>query len=347
LARWGDRASLLLFLFASITQSDYKRPNTMELRQLTYFIAVAERLSFSKAAQHLHVTVPPLSRQIRQLEDELGAQLLIRDRHGVALTEAGRQLLREASLLMAQASRISDCVRRATRGEAGLLKIGVGFGLGEKISRVLIEHLEKFPAVETHCIDLFSSSQPKALVDGDIDVGFLRPSADDAHLPSEYLFDERLLVHLSKTNPLAGRRSLRMKDIASEPLLIHDRSTASGLYDKTFELYREAGITPEVITLPTDPAPHGDVQTILVACRKGIFIVPDEPVSHPSPDSGVVALPLDEPDAKIEVHAAWRKNEKSPVVLAFLNSVRSVFQPSRARRIAASAATSAAVAALK
>lgn len=319
----------------------------MELRQLTYFIAVAERLSFSKAAQHLHVTVPPLSRQIRQLEDELDAQLLIRDRHGVALTEAGRQLLREATVLMAQATRISDCVRRAKKGQAGLIRIGVGFGLGEKISRVLIEHLEKFPAIETQCTDLFSSAQAKALLNGEIDVGFLRPSADDVPLASEYLFDERLLVHVSRANPLASRRSLRMKDFASEPLLIHDRSTASGLYDKTFELYRRAGITPEVIKLPSEPAPHGDVQTILVACRKGIFIVPDEPVSRPSPDSGVVALPLDEPDAKIEVHVGWRKNEKSPVVLAFLDSVRNVFQPPKARRMAAPAAGPAAIVALK
>jgi DNA-binding transcriptional LysR family regulator len=312
----------------------------MELRQLTYFIAVAERLSFSKAAQHLHVTVPPLSRQIRQLEDELDAQLLIRDRHGVALTEAGRQLLREASVLMAQAGRLSDCVRQAMKGEAGLLRIGVGFGLGEKVSRVLIEHLERFPSVETQCIDLFSSMQVNALHNGAIDVGFLRPSADEVHLASEFLFEERLVVHVSKANPLANRRSLRMKDIAGEPLLIHDRSTASGLYDKTFELYRNAGITPQVIKLQSEPAPHGDVQTILLTCRKGIFILPDEIACRPPTDGGVIALPLDEPDASIEVHVGWRKNEKSPIVLSFLNSVRRVLPGSKARRPLAAEAVS-------
>jgi DNA-binding transcriptional LysR family regulator len=315
----------------------------MELRQLTYFIAVAERLSFSKAAQQLHVTVPPLSRQVRQLEDELGAQLLIRDRHRVALTDAGRQLLREANVLMAQAERLSDCVRLAVKGEAGFLRLGVGFGLGERISRVLIEHSERCPAVEIQCESLFSNKQLNALLAGEIDVGFLRPSSDKLQLSSERLFEERLLVRMSKANPLAKRRSLRMKDLAGEHLLIRDRSTSSGLYDKTFELYRNAGVTPHVVELSSEPAPQSDLQTILLTCGKGIFVVPDEISCHPSPDSDVIVLPLDEPDAKIEVHVAWRNNERSAVVLSFLDSVRHVFCEQNGPRAQQQSVMSAAV----
>jgi DNA-binding transcriptional LysR family regulator len=304
----------------------------MKLQQIRYFIAVAERLSFSKAAQQLEVTVPPLSRQIHQLEDELGAQLFVRDRRRVALTDVGRQLLREANVLMAQADRVSECVRLAKKGETGLVSIGVGFGLGERISHVLIEHSEQFPTVEIQCKDLFSSTQVDALVRGEIDVGFLRPSIDEFHLAYERLFEEGLLVHLSKANPLAKRRSLRMKDLVGETLLIHDRSASSGLYDKTFELYRKAGVTPHVIQLPSEPSPHGDVQTILLKCRKGIFIMPDEVACHPPPDSEVIALPLDEPDARIEVHVAWRKREQSAVVLSFLNSVRRVLRDCKLMR---------------
>lgn len=298
----------------------------MKLQQLRYFIAVAERLSFSKAAQQLEVTVPPLSRQVRKLEVELDAQLFVRDRRRVALTDVGRQLLREANVLMAQADRVSECVRLAKKGEAGLVSIGVGFGLGERISRVLIEHSKQFPAVEIQCKDLFSSTQADALVRGEIDVGFLRPSIDECHLAYERLFGEGLLIHLSKANPLAKRKSLHMKDLVGEPLLIHDRSASSGLYDKAFELYRKAGVTPHVIHLPSEPSPHGDVQTILLTCGKGIFIMPDEVACHPPPDSEVIALPLDEPDARIEVHVAWRKREASAVVLSFLNSVRRVLR---------------------
>src|SRR5271170_6876522 len=116
----------------------------MELRQLRYFIAVAERLSYSKAAQHLHITVPPLSRQIRQLEEELGVQLLVRDRRGVALTDAGRMLLREAKSLATQTEHVLECVRLAKMGETGRVRVGIGLALGERISRVLIEHSKQF-----------------------------------------------------------------------------------------------------------------------------------------------------------------------------------------------------------
>ena len=112
----------------------------MELRQLRYFIAVAENLSFSKAARQLHVTVPPLSRQIRQLEEEFDAPLFVRDRKHVALSDAGRLFLREAKGLVTQAARMSDSVRMAKCGSAGLVRIGVGPALGERVGRVLIEH---------------------------------------------------------------------------------------------------------------------------------------------------------------------------------------------------------------
>jgi len=313
----------------------------MELRQLRYFIAVAERLSFSRAAQHLHVTVPPLSRQIRQLEEEFDVQLFVRDRRRVALTDAGRLLLKEAKALVTQTAHLSDCVRLAKTGEAGLVRLGIGLGLGERISRVIIEHSKQFPAVEIQCTDTYSTFQNEALAEGKIDIGFLRPFIDPIHLVSELLFEEGLSVHVSRANPLAKRKTLRVKDLAGEPLLLPDRVASTGLYDKTLELYSRAGLAPNVVHVPMDPVPHNiDLQTVLLACRKGIFIMPDEIGCHPAPGSEVVAVPLDEPNAKIEVRVAWRKDEKSATVLAFLDSVRTVFRtapsgpPCEARRLA-------------
>jgi DNA-binding transcriptional LysR family regulator len=297
----------------------------MELRQLRYFIAIAERLSFSKAARDLHVTVPPLSRQIRQLEDEFGVQLFVRDRKRVALSDAGQLFLREAKVLVTQTEHMSECVKRAKNGEAGLVRVGVGLGLGERISRVLIEHAKRYPLVETQCTELFSSLQTDLLAKGDIDVGFWRPSRASAPLNTEFLFEEGLIVLVSKESPLAKRKALHMRDLAGETLLIHERSLSSGLYDKTFELYQNAGIIPCIIRLPSEPTARGDIQTILLACRKGIFIMPDEVASHPAAGSEVVAVPLDEPGAKVAVHAVWRADETSAVVLSFLNSVRTVF----------------------
>jgi DNA-binding transcriptional LysR family regulator len=297
----------------------------MELRQLRYFIAVAERLSFSKAAEHLHVTVPPLSRQIRQLEEELDAQLFVRDRRHVVLTDAGQLLLREAKVLVAQTSHACDSVRLATKGEAGVVKIGVGLGLGEKISHVLVEHANRFPAVEVSCTAIYSIFQCDALLQGTIDVGFLRPAVDHAELTSEALFEERFVIHASKDSPLAKHKSLRVRDLAGESLLVPHCKPPVSIYDKTIDLCAKAGVPIKIIHVSTDPAPHGDIQTLLLASRKGVSIMPDEPSCSPAAGSEVVAIPFDEPDAKVEVHAAWRRNEGSPAVLTFLDSVRRVF----------------------
>jgi DNA-binding transcriptional LysR family regulator len=298
----------------------------MELRQLRYFIAVAEHLSFSKAARQLHVTVPPLSRQIRQLEDEFDVQLFARDRRHVMLTDAGRLLLREAKVLLAQTARVSDSVRMAKCGSVGLLKIGIGPQLGERVSRVLIEHSKKFPAVEVQCRDVFSGALYKALPQGELDIGFLRPYMDSGQLVSEYLFEEKLVVHINKANPLAKRKSLRLKDLADEPLLLFDPNTAAGLNEKTLGLYAAAGVKPNIIYVPPDPVPHNGVQAMLLACRKGILIIPDEIACRPAPGSEVAVVPLDEPGATTEVHVVWRKNENSKAILAFLDTVRCVFQ---------------------
>jgi DNA-binding transcriptional LysR family regulator len=298
----------------------------MELRQLKYFIAVAERLSFSKAAQELHVTVPPLSRQIRQLEDEFGVSLFVRDRRHVALTDAGRTLLREARALVAQTARVSDCVRLAKCGEVGLVRMGIAPGLGEHISRVIVEHSKRYPAVELQYQETFSGLQEKPLVEGEIDVGFVRCVFDSFQLEAQVLFEERFVVHVSRASPLAKRRSLRIQDLAGETLLLPNRNFCPPMYDRTLELYAQAGISPSVLHVPLTPSPNSDSQIVLLACRKGIFIMPDESCGRPHPGGEVVCVPLEEPDAKIAVCVTWRKGEMSSTVLAFLESARRVLR---------------------
>ncbi len=296
----------------------------MELRQLKYFIAVAEYLSFSRAAHELHVTVPPLSRQIRQLEDEFGVPLFVRDRRHVELTDAGRTLLREGRTLVAQTDHVSDCVKLASAGETGLVRIGIAPGLGEKVSHVLMEHSRKLPAVELQYREMFSGWHCNAILEGEIDLALIRSEIDDSRLTGEVLFTEGFVVHMSKSNPLAKRRSLRLKDLCGETLLLPNRQFCTSMYDKTLELYAEAGISPNVQHVPFSPTPSSDAQIILLTCRKGIFIMPDEAPRRPPPGSEIVATPLDEPNAKINVWLAWRKEEQSRAVLSFLATVRRV-----------------------
>jgi LysR family transcriptional regulator, benzoate and cis,cis-muconate-responsive activator of ben and cat genes len=303
----------------------------VELRHLRYFIAVAERLSFSRAVEHLHVTVPPLSRTIRELEDEMGAQLFVRDRRRVALTDAGRVLLLEAKALAAQVERIPRTVTLAQKGDAGFVRVGLGLHLAERLSPAFLAHTKAFTGIEIQCRDIFSALQNRALIEDEIDVGFLRPHVDPVHLVSEPLFEERFIVLVSKASPLAKRKALRAADLAKRPLFVHSRSVSSGLHDEILRLYERAGATPEIVQLPP-PTPHGGVLRFLLASRDGVFIVPDEIESYPAPKSGMVAVALDEPSARVEVRMAWRKSETSSAVLTFLDSMRTFFRAQSSAR---------------
>jgi DNA-binding transcriptional LysR family regulator len=298
----------------------------MELRHLHSFIAVAEQLNFTHAAFRLHIAQPPLSRRIRQLEEEIGVQLFVRNRRSVKLTDAGRTLLEEARILVAQATHFLDAARQAREGETGLVRIGIGLGMGERINRVLVEHSRRFPAVEIQCQGIPSSLQNEALREGRIDIGFLRPPVDPAHVLSEALFEEQFMVLLPKKSPLAKRKKLRLHQLADKPLLLHPRDISAGVYDKVLDLYRKAGVTPKKL-IHTMAFPYEEAGAMLVASGKGIFLGVGAILAHPALGGRVVGVPLDEPEATIEVHVAWRKEERSVTILAFLNSVRNLLKP--------------------
>ena len=145
----------------------------MEFRHLRYFIAVAELGNISKAAQQLHIAQPPLSRQIRQLEEEIGVELLLRNKRGVELTNAGVVFLSRARRLIADADLASAEARNARNGVCGVVRIGIASGLGGVASRVMEVHRRRFPAVEIQCKDVFSTLQNEALRKRDVDVGFM------------------------------------------------------------------------------------------------------------------------------------------------------------------------------
>lgn len=294
----------------------------MELRHLRYFIAVAEHRSFTRAALQLNIAGPPLSRQIQQLEGELGMRLFRRDRRRVELTEAGGAFLPEAKLVVAQSQRAIEVVRVAARGEIGLVKVGIGAGLAALVQRVLVEHQTRFRDVQVECEDLLSSFQNEALVKRAIDVGFLRPPIVGTELQSEVLFKERMTVLLSSAHPLAKRKKLRLQDVADEPLLLHDRSASIGMHDQVLELYRRAGIEARVQHLK---AGHCDeARLALVSAGKGIYVGTGVVVNHEVYGSLVTVIPLDEADASVDVLMAWRKNEESAATFAFLDSARKV-----------------------
>ena len=294
----------------------------MELRHVRYFIAVAEYLNFSKAAQQLHIAQPPLSRQIRQLEEALGVTLFMRDKRRVALTKAGQVFLGEARKLVLQAGHAMEAARHAQKGESGIVRIGIASGLGGLISKVVFEHRTQLPAIDVECRDVFSSFQNEALRKGEIDIGFLRPPVDQVNLDCELLFEEEFVVVLPRTHHLSKRRFLRLEEIADEPLIIFNRSFSTGLYDKIMALYSKQGLTSHLMARHVEP--HEEAGAIMIGSGKGIFLGVGAVVNRSVSGIDLVSVRLNEPEAKIELYMAWRKNEQSTAVVSLLDTARRI-----------------------
>lgn len=246
----------------------------------------------------MHVAQPPLSRQIRQLEEYLGVALFARDKRKVELTKAGHAFLEEARKLIVQAVHAADVARHAQKGEFGTIKIGIASGLGGVVSKVVFEHRRRSPAIEVECRDIFSNFKNEALRRREIDIGFLRPPVDQVNLDCELLYEEGFVVILPKSHRLAKRRSLQLKDIADEPL-IFDRTFSSGLYDKIMGLFSRQGFTPHLIV--THVEAHEEAGAIMVAFGKAIFVCAGAIVNRSVSGLELASVRLNEPEAKIEV----------------------------------------------
>jgi DNA-binding transcriptional LysR family regulator len=304
----------------------------VELRHVRYFLAVAEYLNFSKAAQELHIAQPPLSRQIRQLEEDLGVALFVRNKRRVQLTKAGRVFLDEARKLVVQAGHATEAARHAQKGESGLVRIGIASGLGGDVSRVVEYHSKHYPAINIEYRDVFSGSQSALLHKREIDIGFLRPPIDQVNLNCELLFEEPFLVVLPPNHRLAKRKSLRLKEIADEPLIIFDRSFSSGQYDKILGLYSRQGLTPHFAV--THVEAHEEAGAVMVASGRAIYIGVGALTTRSVHGIQLCSVRLNEAEARIEVYMAWRRDEDSPAVFSFLNSTRRILGHHALREIA-------------
>ncbi|MFI5713414.1 LysR substrate-binding domain-containing protein [Kribbella sp. NPDC051620] len=195
----------------------------LDLRKLRYFVAVAGKLHFGRAADDLHIAQPVLSRQIRALEKELGAPLFTRDSHGVALTDAGRQLLDDAAPLLASAHAVRRRVALAARGSQRLV---VGFRAGIPVIPAARAFEGRHPDVVVDVQRMEWDDQAQMLLDGRVDVGFVRLPIDETGLRLTPLYSEPLMVVLPTGHRLAGKEEVTEADLAGEPLVWHaDAST--------------------------------------------------------------------------------------------------------------------------
>ena len=291
----------------------------MELRQLRYFIAVAEELHFTRAAARLHIGQPPLSHAIQMLEADLGARLLERNKRWVRLTEAGRLFLADARRILTLAEQARDTARRADRGEMGELRIGFTYStpLTPLFAAAINRYRQEYPQVTLILQELATLRQLEGLEQRSIDLGFIRPP--ELPIPpsihTNALREDPLVVVLPSGHPLAAKAVLAIAELANESFVMYPQGAGTGIYPQIFRLCREAGFAPRI----TQTANESSTIIGLVAAGSGITLLPSsfERISL----EGVTYRPISDKGAITMLYLARREDETSPMVKAFVDMV--------------------------
>ncbi|MFJ3192639.1 LysR family transcriptional regulator [Streptomyces griseoviridis] len=276
----------------------------LDLRKLRYFVTVAEQLHFGRAADELHIAQPVLSRQIRALEQDLGASLFTRDRHGVELTDAGRQLLADAGPLLASTHAVR---RRVSAAALGNRRLMVGFRAGVPVTPAARMFEDRHPDVVVDVQRIEADDQAAMLLDGRIDVGYVRLPIDEAGLRVTPLYAEPRVAVLPAGHRFADKEEVTEADLAGEPLVWHgDPST-----QPTRRPHPDAGY----------PVRGVDETLEHVAAGRGIsFLARSASVFYSHPDIAYVPIPELAPE---QVCLAVAASHTSPVVDDFVTAARS------------------------
>lgn len=284
----------------------------MELRHLKYFVTVAEELNFRRAASRLYMEQPPLSRQIRQLEEELGVMLLHRSKQGVMLTEAGKAFLDEARLTLAQAERAAKAARQAI----GVQKqLAIGFSICA-FNRVLPEIIQAFrqehPETKVTLTEMSTVMQIQALLNEEIDIGFLYTPIEQAQITTMTLLKEPLVVALPAEHPLAAQAVLDLRSLAHESFILCPQHVKPDLYNHIMNACQQAGFQPNIVQEASPP----EVVLGLVESRMGIALTAAGAQTRHK--LNVVYRPLKEPVPMLEIAAGWRREQSSNVLKQFI-----------------------------
>lgn len=292
----------------------------MELRQLQYFLAVAEELNFGRAAERLQISQPPLSRQIRQLEQELGVELFYRTKRKVELTVAGTAFLPEARQVLTQADNAVRVAQRADRGEVGRLVVGFeASSTYDVIPASLKRYRERFPEVELVVYGMTTEEQFEALLKEHIDVGFMVSPINNEKLIIEPLLYEPLVVALPEQHPLTAHSQLQIQDLEHEAFITFQRDRGCGLYDRIIAACQQANFSPRIVQ------EADEMQVILgfVAAGMGITLL-SASVEHFQRPNIVYRRLRSSP--QVDLSLGWRRHHAAAVLQTFIQVVRESIQ---------------------
>ena len=293
----------------------------MELRHLRYLVAVAEELHFGRAAIRLNISQPPLSQQIRQLEEELGVQLFQRTKREVRLTEAGTRVVKEAYLVLGQIDHFCNVAAQAGVGEIGHLSVGVPLGVNPTLVETLRLLRREYPGLRIELLSMNTGLQIEALREGRIGVGFLSLPVLEPALILETISSDPLWLAFPKDHPLLRHRRVPLAALANEPMILFPRRVTPGLHDSITGMCRDAGFTLNVVH-EVDSISGG-----LTLASAGLGISFCTPSMHRlAPD--IAYRPIAEP-AVIEQAVAYRRDAQSPVLETFLRVMRQTLKTAR------------------
>jgi len=289
----------------------------MELRQLRYFVAVADELGFTKAARKIRVAQPALSRQIRQLENELGVVLLERTARKVALTPAGKSFLAEARSILAQSANAVRVAKSAEVSGQSVLNIGYAWGLFHTlVPQAIARFHRQVQNVAVNLFDMTAPQQTAALLEGRLDAGFIGFAKDAAapELVRRKIGACSLMVALPEKHPAARRKTVDLRNLSHDLYCVISDESFPGAAKCAMDACAAAGFRPRVL----ETAARGNIQLGLVAANCGIALMPEPLAALPHP--GVIFRPLSNPPVN-DLFIAWNSRRSMPVCQTFLNSV--------------------------
>ena len=288
----------------------------LSLPQLYAFTVLAEELHFGRAAARLGIAQPPLSQQLRRLEEKVGYPLLTRAAGGVALTPSGEELLPAARRTLADLADALTTARAVGDGRAGTIRIGFAASLALTVLPTLLRHFrERFADVHLHIQEMTTAPQITALHNRDIDVGLMREPSPDPALDFKVIMTEPFVVVLPAGHPLASLRRVPLDQLADAQFTLLPRHVGPRLYDQIIGLCAEAGFTPDI-------AQHAvEWQTVcgLVGAGLGVSIAPAS--TRRIRLRGVAFRPIESSATRTSVIAAWRRDNRNPLIAHLLHSL--------------------------
>jgi DNA-binding transcriptional LysR family regulator len=293
----------------------------MELRHLKYFLAVAEELHFSKAAEKLFIVQPALSRQIKELEGELGILLFKRTKRVVSLTEAGKFYYSEAKNIFLSLEQMKRKAKEIETGSIGKIKIGyVGSAMQSVLPKLILRLQKEYPGLHFELYEVTAKNQIEMLKTGKIDIGFLRIPGDDKELVFETIYTESYSLVLPFKHKKNVKNFKGLHEFASENFIIQPRNTGERYFDNIISLCNSAGFSPII----THESLNEDATIRLVENNLGISIFPTSFTN--AFKARVKYIELKNTRNKLQLSIAWNNNNTNSTLQTFIKIIRDFTQ---------------------